>query len=169
MVNRDIALILLGVGIGGFFSGWSFEPLGVLKLSFGYGLAVLRKCRSFPFVTQLTLMMSPCSRLVRHLAGESSHGSQRGCYNVALKPTRGVSSSRIIRAARRCICWKKANCPHRMDGDGAVASALLASPSWAGQNLTRTEALIAGHQTRARATIPRTRSSGDGAQRRELS
>lgn len=49
--SRDIALILLGVGVGGLFSGWSVEPLGVLKLSFGYGVAVIRACRSFPLVS----------------------------------------------------------------------------------------------------------------------
>lgn len=38
---RDLLLVLIGVGIGGFFAGWSFEPLGILKLSGGYAAAVI--------------------------------------------------------------------------------------------------------------------------------
>ncbi|TKA56883.1 hypothetical protein B0A53_01284 [Rhodotorula sp. CCFEE 5036] len=40
-MNRDIALVLIGVGVGGLVSGWFFETLGILKLSAGYGLAVI--------------------------------------------------------------------------------------------------------------------------------
>lgn len=46
--NSDVALVLIGVGVGGLVSGWSFEPLGILKLSAGYGLAVIREFESLP-------------------------------------------------------------------------------------------------------------------------
>ena len=47
-MNRDIALVLIGVGVGGLVSGWFFATLGILKLSAGYGLAVIREYESLP-------------------------------------------------------------------------------------------------------------------------
>ncbi|KWU46988.1 hypothetical protein RHOSPDRAFT_24124 [Rhodotorula sp. JG-1b] len=72
----DTALILLGVGVGGFFSGWSFEPIGVLKLSFGYGLAVLL---AWFVIWEASLLMHPeLASMTDHTSGAPMHVLEEG-------------------------------------------------------------------------------------------